>query len=121
MFPAQSMCAWIRRGTSRQMWYAHTVPNRPIGTDTKKMRRHWIGANTPPRTRPMKDPLMPATWLIPRAIPRSFSGKASVRIAAELAINIAAPTPWNTRITTSQIAAAAPDIHVTVSKSEKNV
>ena len=54
----------------------------------------------PPSTRPMKEPLMPATWLIPSARPRWSSGKASVRMADELAMRKAAPTPWNTRITT---------------------
>ena len=64
---------------------------------------------------------MPAMLLIPSARPRWSAGKASVRIAAELAISIAAPSAWNTRITISQIAAAAPCIHVTESKIEKNV
>jgi hypothetical protein len=97
------------------------VAKSPIGTETKKMRRHWIGARTPPRMRPMKLPLMPATWLMPRAMPRWSSGKASVRMAEELAMRKAAPTPWNTRITTRYRAAALPDIQVTVKRSEKNV
>ena len=54
----------------------------------------------------MNDPLMPATWLIPSAMPRWFSGKASVRMAAELANSKAAPTPWKIRMTISQMAAA---------------
>ena len=57
---------------------------------------------------------------MPRAIPRWSSGNASVRIAEELAISIAAPTPWNTRITTSHRAAAGPVIQVIESSSEKN-
>ncbi len=69
----------------------------------------------------MNDPLIPATWLMPSAIPRWFSGKASVRIAAELAISSAAPTPWKIRMMTSHSAAAVPLIQVIVSTSEKNV
>jgi hypothetical protein len=45
----------------------------------------------------MKEPLMPATLLIPSAIPRWFEGNASVRIAAEFATRKAAPTPWTIR------------------------
>ena len=69
----------------------------------------------------MNDPLMPATWLMPSARPRWSSGKASVRMAAELAISSAAPTPWNTRMMTSHSAAAVPLSQVIVSSSEKNV
>ena len=69
----------------------------------------------------MNEPLSPATWLMPRAMPRWSSGKASVRMAAELAMSMAAPTPWKTRITTSHRAAAVPLIQVTASTSEKNV
>jgi len=66
-------------------------------------------------------PLMPATWLMPRAMPRWCSRKASVRMAAELAIRKAAPTPWKMRITTSHVAPAVPLIQVMVRSSEKNV
>ena len=44
-----------------------------------------------------------------------------MRMAEELAISMAAPTAWNRRITMSQIAAACPDVQVTVSTSEKKV
>ncbi len=71
-----------------------------MGTETRKISRHWIGPSRPPSTSPMNDPLMPATWLIPSAMPRWSCGKASVRMAAEFAMSMAAPTPWNTRITT---------------------
>ena len=40
--------------------------------------------------------------------PRWSAGKASVRMAEELANSIAPPTPWPTRITISQIAPAVP-------------
>ncbi len=56
----------------------------------------------------MKVPLNAAAWLIPSAVPRWLAGKASVRIAAEFASNIAAPTAWNSRIVISQIPAACP-------------
>ncbi len=48
----------------------------------------------------MNEPLIPATWLMPSAMPRWCSGKASVRIAEELAMRNDAPTPWKMRITT---------------------
>ena len=76
-----------------------------MGTETKKMSRQLIGARMPPRTNPMKVPLKAAAWLTPMAMPRWPAGKASVRIAAELAINMAAPTPWKIRSTISQIPA----------------
>ena len=50
----------------------------------------------------MKTPLKAAAWLTPSAIPRWLSGKTSVRMAAELAMSMAAPTPWKIRITISQ-------------------
>ncbi len=42
-------------------------------------------------------------------------------MAAELAINIAAPTPWKMRITMRYIAAAGPVSQVTLSASENTV
>jgi hypothetical protein len=69
----------------------------------------------------MNVPAMPATLLIPSAMPRWCSGNASVRIAPELASRSAAPTPWKTRMMINHIAAARPVIQVTVSSSEKNV
>ena len=120
-FPGQSRRAVPRRGTSRRLRYAHTVPNRPKGTDTRKISRHWIGASTPPRTRPRNEPLIADTWFTPMAMPRWSGGNASVRMAEELAISRAAPTPWKTRMMTSHSAAAVPLIQVRVSTSEKNV
>ena len=72
-------------------------------------------------TRPMKEPEIPAMLLMPSAMPRWCSGKASVRIAAVFAVRKAAPTPWKIRMTTSQMAAAVPCIGVMVSSSEKKV
>ena len=60
----------------------------------------------------MKVPLMAAAWLIPSAMPRWSSGKASVRMADELATRKAAPIPWKTRTTISHSPAAGPVIHV---------
>ena len=51
---------------------------------------------------------MPATWLIPMAIPRSCGGKASVRMAVELAKRKAPPIPWMMRKAMSWIAATFP-------------
>ncbi len=42
--------------------------------------------------------------LMPSAMPRSLAGKASVMIAAELAISIEPPTAWTTRQPISQSA-----------------
>ena len=69
----------------------------------------------------MKVPLMAAAWLMPRAKPRRSGGKASVRMAAELAMRSAAPTPWKMRITISQMPPAVPVNQVMLSSSEKKV
>ncbi len=58
---------------------------------------------------------------MPRAIPRWSSGKASVRIADELAMRNAAPTPCPTRMRIRYQAAAGPESQVMASSSEKNV
>ena len=42
-------------------------------------------------------------------------------MAAELAINMAAPTPWKIRITMSQMPAGWPVSQVTLNAKEKNV
>ncbi len=97
------------------------MPITPMGTEIRKMRRQLIGASNPPMTRPMNEPVMPAMLLIPSAMPRWCSGKASVRIAATFAESMAAPTPWKMRIVISQMAAAVPCIGVMVSSSEKKV
>ncbi len=39
----------------------------------------------------MNEPAMPATWLMPSAMPRWLAGKASVRMAGEFAISMAPP------------------------------
>ncbi len=75
-----------------------------MGTDTRKISRQLIGASSPPSTRPMKVPLKAAAWLTPRAMPRWVSGKTSVRMAEELAMSMAAPTPWKMRMVINQIA-----------------
>ena len=82
-----------------------TVPSSPMGTDTRKIRRQLIGARMPPRINPMNVPLSAAAWLTPSAIPRWLLGNTSVRMAAELAISMAAPTPWKSRMVISQTAA----------------
>ena len=56
---------------------------------------------TPPKMRPITDPLIPATRLTPIARPRSLGGNASVNMAALLAQMRAAPTPWMSRKKTS--------------------
>jgi len=66
----------------------------------------------------MNEPAIPATWFSPRARPRSLTGNASVRIALELAISMAPPTPCRTRMAISHQAAAVPCIQVTDSSTE---
>ena len=88
------------------------MQNSPIGTDTRKISRQLIGASRPPSTSPMNVPLVAATPLIPSAMPRWLAGKASVRMAAELANTMAPPTPWKIRMTMSQMAPSVPDIQV---------
>ncbi len=56
----------------------------------------------------MNDPEMPATMLMPSAMPRSSTGKASVRMAVELAMSSAPPMPCTMRNPMSQSAPALP-------------
>ena len=56
----------------------------------------------------MNWPDKPATWLIPSAKPRWFSGKASVRIAAELAMSMDPPIACRKRQPMSQRAPELP-------------
>jgi hypothetical protein len=69
----------------------------------------------------MNVPAMPATLLIPRARPRWLRGKASVRMAAELAMRKAPPTPWTTRMPISQSAPWVPRIQSMASSSDATV
>ena len=95
--PGQSTL--VRRGvlSSRRFRYAQTVPNSPTGTEIRNTSRQSIGARIPPSTRPTNIPLTPTMLLIPSAIPRWLAGKASVRIAAELASRHAPPMPCTSR------------------------
>ena len=121
MLPHQSMRACWRMPRSSSFIHDQTVPNRPTGTDTRNTSRQSIGPRMPPTTRPMNEPAMPATAFTPSAMPRWSEGKASVRIAEELANRKAPPTPWPMRITIIQIAAGGPVIQVTDRSSEKTV
>ncbi len=80
----------------------------PTGTLTQKTARQSIAASRPPATRPMNWPEIPATWLVPRAKPRCSAGKASVRIAAELAVSIEPPSACRRRQPISQSAPLCP-------------
>ncbi len=119
--PSQSMGTRRRTPRSSSLRYAHTVPKMPNGTDTRNTSRQLIGASSPPSTSPMNTPLMPAMLLIPSARPRWFTGKASVRIAAELPMRHAAPMPCTTRKIINQIAPGAPVIQSMVSSSDATV
>ena len=66
----------------------------------------------------MNEPAIAATWLSPSARPRSLAGNASVRIALELAISMAPPTPCRMRMQISHQAAAVPCSQVTDSMME---
>jgi hypothetical protein len=120
-FPHQSIRAGVRTLRSSSFRYAHTVPKIPKGTDTRNTMCHWTGANSPPRTSPMKAPAMAATLLIPRPRPRWSAGNASVMMAEELAKSMAPPTPCPMRMAISQMAAPAPCIQVIESRIEKAV
>jgi hypothetical protein len=106
---------------SSSLRHDQTVPNSPTGTDTMNTSRQLTGPSSPPSTSPMNDPAMPATAFTPSAMPRWSCGKASVRIAEELANRKAPPTPCPTRITISQRAASDPVIQVTDRSSENTV
>ncbi len=69
----------------------------------------------------MNIPLIPTTLLIPSARPRWFAGKASVRMATELATRNAAPIPCTIRKPISQSAPARPCIQSIVSSSDESV
>ena len=85
------------------------MPRMPTGTLTQKIARQCHWARTPPMMSPRNDPAMAATWLMPSAMPRWSDGKASVRIAVELANSIAPPTPCATRQRISHNAPPAPE------------
>lgn len=88
--------------------YDQIVPAMPIGTETKKTARQCTTASRPPRMSPRKDPAMPATWLMPSAMPRRSAGKVSVMMAVELAKSMDPPTAWTSRHPMSHIAPCPP-------------
>ena len=102
------MAARLTVAISRSFRYDQTVPKTPIGTFTQNTARQSQAARTPPRISPMNCPEIPQIWLMPRAIPRCLAGKASVRMAAALAISMAPPNAWTSRHKISHIAPAGP-------------
>ena len=84
------------------------VPNTPIGTFTQNTARQSHAASSPPSSRPMNWPEIPAIWLMPSAMPRCRAGNASVRMAAELAISMAPPNACTIRQPISHSAPAPP-------------
>ncbi len=120
-FPSQSIRARTGRLSSCSIRYAQTVPNSPTGTEIRNTSRQLIGASIPPSTSPTNIPLTPTMLLIPSAIPRWLGGNASVRIAAELAIRKAPPTPWTRRKMTRYIAPEVPVSQHTVNASDAAV
>ena len=107
-FPGQSILARRVVAISCRLKYAHTVPNRPIGTLIQNTARQSQAASSPPSSSPTNWPEIPAIWLMPRAMPRLLAGNASVRMAAELAISIAPPNAWTMRKPISQSAPPPP-------------
>jgi hypothetical protein len=93
----------------------------PIGTLTQKTLRHEISESTPPSTRPRKLPAIAAIWLMPSAMPRRCAGKASVRIAVELAKSIEPPTACTRRQPMIHSAAPPPEPGVSANAIEDAV
>ncbi len=73
------------------------MPATPKGTLTRNTNRQSTADSRPPTSSPRNDPEMPATMLMPSAIPRSPTGKASVMMAIEFAMSSAPPMPCTTR------------------------
>jgi hypothetical protein len=84
------------------------VPKSPNGTLSRKTARQSTAASTPPSSRPKKVPVSIPIWLMPMARPRWSGGKASVRMAAELAMRKAPPTACISRKKISWRAAPLP-------------
>ena len=76
------------------------------------------GPSTPPRTRPMNDPAMAATLLIPSARPAGWPGTRRSVSPHEFAMSIAAPRPCTTRMPIRHSAAALPCSQSTDSRTE---
>ena len=119
--PNQSILAGLRTPLSFKLITPHTVPSTPTGTETQNTSRQSMGPRIPPSTRPMNDPAIAATMLVPSANPRWLGGKASVRMAAVLAMMKAPPTPCINRMTIMNNAADAPCSHVTDNRMENKV
>ncbi len=83
------------RGTSRM---AATAPRMPMGTLTKKMRRHPPAATSkPPTVGPSARPRAWAAPWKPMARPSERAGTTSTMMARLLACSMAAPTAWSAR------------------------
>ncbi len=80
-----------------------------------------MSANSPPAMSPMNMAATPAMMLKPRANPRFSGGKASVRMAVELAINRAPPTPWTIRRPMRTLAPVVPENGISASPNEATV
>ena len=106
---------------SRSLRYAHAVPNRPTGTETRNTRCQSVVLSNPPTMSPTNDPDTAATALIPSAMPRSRCGKASVRMAVEHAKIIAPPTPWIEWKRISSSAAVGPVVNTRESRIDPTV
>ena len=60
-------------------------------------------ASIPPSASPSTDPITPATWFRPRALPLSVAGKTSVKIAAAFEKINAPPDPWTSLNSTREM------------------
>ena len=119
--PNQSILAGLRTPLSFKFMTPQTVPMIPTGTETQNTNRQLMGPRMPPSTRPMNDPAMAATMLVPSAKPRWVGGKASVRMAAVFAMMNAPPTPCIKRMTIMNNAASRPCSQVTDNRIENRV
>ena len=82
------------RGASRRPRPCRTnrtarSPRRRVASRSRRVRHRPAGRGTTAN--------VPAMMLNPSAMPRWDTGNASVRIAVELAMSIAPPTPWTSR------------------------
>lgn len=95
MFPNQSIFSRLNEPISFKFVYDRKIPIIPIGIFIQKIDlQPKKEVKNPPKTRPRTDPNIIATWLMPNALPLSFTGKASVRIATLFEKINAAPIAW---------------------------
>ena len=86
--PVDASCRLTPRSSSFR--YAQSVPATPKGTETRNTSRQSTGAEQAPDDEPEKRPRDRGDVVDPEGEPALIGGKASVRMAAEFAMSIAA-------------------------------